>query len=140
MEPEIIKALYRASGAGVAIDLIVRGACSLKPGVPGVSDNIRVRSIIGRFLEHPRVFYFGSGGEPEVWLSSADWMERNFFRRVEVCFPVDSKPLQKRMWQDLQLYLEDNAQAWLLQRDGNYSRESPAEGESLISAQQKLPM
>ena len=122
VEPEIIKALYRASQAGVQIDLIVRGACSLKPGVPGVSDNIRVRSIVGRFLEHTRVFYFGSGGEPEVWLSSADWMERNFFRRVEVAFPILDKKHRERIVGELGAYLEDTAQTWLLQADGSYQR------------------
>ena len=136
VEPEIIKALYRASQAGVQIDLIVRGACSLKPGVPGISDNIRVRSIIGRFLEHPRVFYFGSGAEPEVWLSSADWMERNFFRRVEVAFPILDKKHKERIIGELNGYLEDTAQAWLLQADGSYQRpEIPAGAKGI---QQKL--
>jgi len=117
--------------------LVVRGACSLKPGVPGISDNIRVRSIIGRFLEHPRVFYFGNGGEPEVWLSSADWMERNFFRRVEVAFPILDKKLRERIISELNGYLEDTAQAWLLQADGTYQRpEKIAAGAKGI--QQKL--
>ncbi len=88
VEQQSIEALYRASRAGVKIDLIVRGVCALRPGVPGVSENIRVRSIVGRFLEHSRVFYFENGGEPELYCASADWMERNFFRRVEVAFPV----------------------------------------------------
>jgi len=136
VEPEIIKALYRASQAGVQIDLIVRGACSLKPGVPGISDNIRVRSIIGRFLEHPRVFYFGSGAEPEVWLSSADWMERNFFRRVEVAFPILDKKHKERIIGELNGYLEDTAQAWLLQADGTYQRPEIPPGAKGI--QQKL--
>ena len=137
MEPEIIKALYRASQAGVQIDLIVRGPCSLKPGVTGISDNIRVRSIIGRFLEHPRVVYFGNGGEPEVWLSSADWMERNFFRRVEVAFPVLDKKHKERVIADLNGYLEDKAQTWLLQADGTYQRPDkiPAGAQGI---QQKL--
>jgi polyphosphate kinase len=136
VEPEIIKALYKASQAGVSIDLIVRGACSLKPGVPGVSDNIRVRSIIGRFLEHPRVFYFGSGGEPEVWLSSADWMERNFFKRVEVAFPILDKKHRERIVGELHGYLEDTAQTWLLQADGTYQRARAEPGAKGI--QQKL--
>ncbi len=136
VEPEIIKALYRASQAGVSIDLIVRGACSLKPGVPGISDNIRVRSVIGRFLEHPRVFYFGSGSEPEVWLSSADWMERNFFRRVEVAFPILDKRHKERVIADLNGYLEDTAQTWLLRADGSYQRAEAAAGAKGI--QQKL--
>ncbi|HUR39951.1 MAG TPA: polyphosphate kinase 1, partial [Verrucomicrobiae bacterium] len=137
VEPEVIKALYRASQAGVSIDLIVRGPCSLKPGVPGISDNIRVRSIIGRFLEHPRVIYFGNAGsEPEVLLSSADWMERNFFRRVEVAFPVLDKKHRDRVIADLNGYLEDTAQAWLLQPDGTYQRAPTQPGAKGI--QQKL--
>ena len=136
VEPEIIKLLYRASQAGVEIDLVVRGACSLKPGVPGISDNIRVRSILGRFLEHPRVTYFGNGGEPEVWLSSADWMERNFFRRVEVAFPVLDKKHKERVIADLNGYLDDTAQTWLLRADGSYQRAEAAPGAKGI--QQKL--
>jgi polyphosphate kinase len=138
VEPELIRALYAASIAGVSIDLIVRGTCCLKPGLRGVSDNIRVRSVIGRFLEHTRVFYFQNGGNPEYWCASADWMERNFFRRVETCFPIDSKPLQKRIWQDLQLYLEDNSQAWELQADGDYRRVTPATVDVACSAQLRL--
>ena len=88
LEPEIIDALYGASQAGVKVDLIVRGVCALKPGVEGLSENIRVRSIVGRFLEHSRVFYFRNDGADDVWLSSADWMDRNFFRRIELAFPV----------------------------------------------------
>ena len=86
VEPQAIEALYRASCAGVKVDLIIRGVCALRPGVPGVSENIQVRSVVGRFLEHSRVFYFDNGGEPEMYCASADWMERNFFRRVEVGF------------------------------------------------------
>ncbi len=97
LEPEIIAALYEASKAGVEIDLIVRGVCALKPGVPGVSENIRVRSVVGRFLEHSRVFYFHNDGAEDVYLSSADWMDRNFFRRVEICFPVLDAKLKKRV-------------------------------------------
>jgi polyphosphate kinase len=136
VEPEIIKALYRASQAGVSIDLVVRGACSLKPGVPGVSDNIRVRSIVGRFLEHPRVFLFGNGGEPEVWLSSADWMERNFFRRVEVAFPILDKKHRERIIAELNGYLEDTVQTWRLAADGTYERAQAQPGAKGI--QQKL--
>ena len=97
LEPEIIAALYDASQAGVKIELIVRGVCALRPGVPGVSENIRVRSVLGRFLEHSRIFYFYNGGAEDVYLSSADWMDRNFFRRIEVCFPVLNKKLKKRL-------------------------------------------
>jgi polyphosphate kinase len=136
VEPEIIKALYRASQGGVQIDLVVRGACSLKPGLPGVSDNIRVRSVLGRFLEHPRVFCFGNGGDPEVWLSSADWMERNFFRRVEVAFPILDKKHRERIIAELESYLADTAQTWLLQPDGGYRRAEAAAGDKGI--QQKL--
>ena len=127
VEPQIIKALYLAAQAGVQIDLVVRGICSLRPGVPGVSDNIRVRSIIGRFLEHTRVFYFVNGEQPVVYLSSADWMGRNFFNRVETCFPVLDDPLAQRIMGDCKLYLEDNCQAWLLQSDGTYvQQKAPA--------------
>jgi polyphosphate kinase len=136
VEPEIVKALYRASQAGVSIDLIVRGACTLKPGLPGISENIRVRSIIGRFLEHPRVFYFGSGGDPEVWLSSADWMERNFFRRVEVAFPILDKKLKERIIGELNGYLDDTVQTWILQADGAWQRAASESGAKGI--QQKL--
>ncbi|MCI0749216.1 MAG: polyphosphate kinase 1 [Nevskiales bacterium] len=119
VEPDIIRALYKASQAGVSIDLVVRGMCSLRPGLPGISDTIRVRSIIGRFLEHTRVFYFGNDGEPEVWLASADWMERNFQRRVEVAFPILDKKHKERIIAELNGYLEDTAQSWVLQADGS---------------------
>lgn len=123
IEPQIIQALYRAATAGVAVDLLVRGVCALRPGVPGVSDNITVRSIIGRFLEHPRVFYFENAGEPLVYLSSADWMGRNFFNRVETCFPVEDQRLRKRVIKEaFQWYLADNTRAWLLDAEGRYTR------------------
>jgi polyphosphate kinase len=126
VDPQVIEALYRASRAGVRIDLIVRGLCALRPDVPGVSDNIRVRSIVGRFLEHSRVFYFlndsADGGESELYLASADWMERNFFRRVEIAFPVREKTHHDRILRDLDSYLSDNTQAWTLGRDGHYKR------------------
>ena len=126
VEPETIKALYEASQAGVQIDLIVRGMCSLQPGVPGLSDNIRVRSVIGRFLEHQRVFWFHNGGADEVWLSSADWMERNLLRRVEVAFPLRDQTIRERVMEHLLAYLADTAQSWLLQADGRYLRTEPA--------------
>ncbi len=138
VEPRIIAALYEAAAAGVSIDLIVRGICCLRPGVEGVSDNIRVRSIVGRFLEHTRAYYFHNGGTPEVWLSSADWMERNFFRRVETCFPVENRRLRERVVHELEIYLADNTQAWGLQPDGRYERARPGEGEAAVSAQTSL--
>ncbi len=126
VEPQIIEALYRASQAGVKIDLIIRGICCLRPGVKGVSENIRVRSIIGRFLEHTRIFYFLNDGAEEVWCSSADWMGRNFFRRVETCFPVEDRRLKQRVIREgLECYLADNTQAWVLRPDGSYQRCTP---------------
>lgn len=126
-EPELVRALYRASMAGVQVDLIVRGICSLRPGVPGVSDNIRVRSVIGRFLEHTRVYCFENAGEPEVYAASADWMERNLFHRVEICFPITVEKLRNRIINELEVYLQDNSQAWLLQRDGKHRRADPGD-------------
>lgn len=121
LEPQVIKALYQASQAGVKIELIVRGVCALRPGVKGLSENIRVRSIIGRFLEHTRIFYFLNQGAEDVYLSSADWMGRNFFQRVEVCFPLRDKRIKQQVIHEgLRLYLEDNQQAWLLRQDGQY--------------------
>ncbi|HEY9278654.1 MAG TPA: polyphosphate kinase 1 [Eoetvoesiella sp.] len=121
LEPIIIDELYKASQAGVKINLIIRGACALRPGLPGLSENIRVRSIIGRFLEHPRVFYFYSNGAENVYLSSADWMDRNFFRRVELGFPVLDKTLKKRVINEAFMYaLRDNQLAWRGQSDGSY--------------------
>ncbi len=122
VDPQVIEALYHASGAGVQIDLIVRGLCALRPGIPGVSENIRVRSIVGRFLEHSRVFFFGNDGASELYLASADWMERNFFRRVEIAFPVREQTHRERILRDLDSYLADNMQAWSLGRDGRYVR------------------
>lgn len=138
VEPKVIEALYEAARAGVEIDLIVRGMCCLRPGVPGVSERIRVRSIVGRFLEHARVYYFGNGGRPEVWLASADWMERNFFRRVELCFPVESRRLRDRVVEELEACLRDNSQAWVLGSEGRYRRLSPAADEKPFSVQQAL--
>ncbi|HSD69813.1 MAG TPA: polyphosphate kinase 1 [Woeseiaceae bacterium] len=134
IEPQIIDALYRASSAGVQIDLIVRGMCSLRPGVPGLSDNIRVRSIVGRFLEHSRIYYFRNGGDEEYFCSSADWMERNFFHRTEVCFPIRQRPLKERLKADLELFLADNCQAWKLLPDGSYEKIASGDDPS-ISAQ-----
>lgn len=135
VEREIIECLYRASQAGVRIDLIVRGMCALKPGVPALSENIRVRSVVGRFLEHSRVCYFENGGDVEMWCTSADWMERNFFRRVEVAFPVLRRTHCERIREDLDTYLRDNAQAWELKPDGTYER---IESDEIMSAQDAL--
>ncbi|WP_083704906.1 polyphosphate kinase 1 [Motiliproteus sp. MSK22-1] len=137
-EPRLIRALYRASQAGVQIDLIVRGMCSLRPGVKGVSENIRVRSIVGRFLEHNRTFYFSNDGEPQLYNASADLMERNMLHRVETCFPILNSKLAQRALRDLELYLSDNTQAWELKEDGSYQRCQLTEGAEPISAQQKL--
>lgn len=123
LEPETIATLYEASQAGVDIDLIVRGVCALRPGVKGLSENIRVRSVIGRLLEHHRIFYFWAEGEENVYLSSADWMERNFFRRIELCFPVRDPRLKKRVIAEgLRMYLADNQQAWEMDSNGTYHR------------------
>ena len=137
VEVQIIAALYEASRAGVKIELIVRGICALRPGIPGVSDNIRVRSVIGRLLEHSRVFLFSNDDAPEVYLSSADWMGRNFFSRIEVCFPVEDKRLRDRVIKEgLELYLHDNARAWELRSDGSYHRVRG--GGRVRDAQQQL--
>ncbi|MEQ1774407.1 MAG: polyphosphate kinase 1 [Burkholderiales bacterium] len=137
VEPEVIAALYAASKAGVQIDLIVRGVCALRPGVAGASENIRVRSIIGRFLEHSRVFYFHNGGEENIYLSSADWMGRNFFGRVEICFPVLDAALKRRIIDEgLMSYLDDKAPAWCMDEHGQY-RLSPDKGK-VSGAQQVL--
>jgi polyphosphate kinase len=138
VEPEVIRALYEASIAGVHVDLIVRGICCLKPGIPGVSDNIRVRSIVGRFLEHSRCYYFHNNGDEEVFCSSADWMDRNLFRRIEIMFPIADPALKRRLIADLDVYLADNTQAWELQPDGSYVQRNPAEGEEAVCAQISL--
>jgi polyphosphate kinase len=141
-EPGVIRALYEASQAGVQIDLVVRGMTSLRPGVAGVSDNIRLRSVIGRFLEHTRVYYFlndgPNGREEELYASSADWMERNLLHRVETCFPIKDKKLRKKVMAELDLYLQDNFAAWELQADGKYQRVSPADDGEANDAQQIL--
>ncbi|MBS3953291.1 MAG: polyphosphate kinase 1 [Methylomicrobium sp.] len=138
VEEQLIKALYRASQAGVKVQLIVRGICCLRPGIPGVSDNIEVRSIIGRFLEHARVYAFENDGNQEIFVSSADIMNRNMFRRVEACFPIENKKLHQRIRNDLALYLSDNSQAWQLQSDGRYVQLTPGEGQEEVRAQTEL--
>lgn len=135
VEQEMIQALYRASMAGVKVDLIVRGICCLRPGVAGLSENIHVRSIIGRFLEHTRVFYFENGGDYEVWAGSADLMKRNLLRRVETCFPIESKKLRERILNDLEIYLADNSQAWILNAEGRYNRVERPASEEPVAAQ-----
>ena len=137
VDPQSIEALYKASCAGVRVDLIVRGVCALRPGIPGVSENIRVRSIVGRFLEHSRVFHFENGGSPEMYCASADWMERNFFRRVEVAFPIRRDVHRARILHDLETYLADDTQAWDLGRDGMYSKVETSK-ESPTSSQAQL--
>ena len=139
IEKDVIKALYRASQAGVRVQLIVRGICSLRPGVPGVSENISVRSVVGRFLEHARVFLFENNGDRRVYLSSADWMGRNFFSRVETCFPIDNPKIRRAVIErGLQPYLRDNNNAWLLQEDGSYKRTVRGDDEKRICAQELL--
>jgi polyphosphate kinase len=138
VEPKIIRALFEASQAGVEVDLLVRGICCLRPGIPGVSERIRVRSIVGRFLEHSRIFHFHAGGDDVVLCASADWMGRNFFRRVETCFPIEEPAMKKRILKELNAYLRDNTQAWELGADGEYTRLAPAEGEAPRSAQRDL--
>jgi polyphosphate kinase len=129
VDPDTILALYRASTAGAEIDLIVRGVCCLRAGLPGVSEHITVRSIIGRFLEHSRIFYFGNAGSPEYYLGSADWMPRNFDRRVETIAPIDDVALHACIGSLLQTCLADNRQAWLLQSDGTYVQQRPTANE-----------
>jgi polyphosphate kinase len=138
VDPHLVRALYRASQSGVRIDLIVRGMCSLKPGIPGISENIRVRSIVGRFLEHSRVFYFFADGEERVYCASADWMERNMRERIEICFPIEDDRLRSRLIENLELSLADNVDAWLLAADGDYRRAGRAKGEKSVSSQQSL--
>ncbi len=145
-EPGIIAALYKASQAGVSVDLLVRGVCGLRPGVPGVSENIQVRSIIGRFLEHSRVYYFHANGAEVIYCSSADWMNRNFFRRVEVAFPIEDPVLKQRVYVEaIGGSLEDNTQAWVLQPNATYERSSgggkgrAAQAQLLAALSEKQP-
>jgi polyphosphate kinase len=135
MEDEVItEALYEASRVGVPVTLFVRGFCSLKPGVKGLSENIKVISVIGRFLEHSRVFFFGNGSENpqdgEYYIGSADWMHRNLHNRVELVTPIFDSKLKEKLWDFLVIMKEDNRQAWYLQEDGTYVQRVPAEGEA----------
>ena len=139
LEEAVIKALYSASQAGVKIDLVVRGACALRPGVKGLSENIRVRSIVGRFLEHSRVWYFENDGNEDVYLSSADWMGRNLFRRIEIAFPVLDQELKARVIAEgLKPYIADNRDAWELTAEGSYQRLRAKGRSPSLSAQQEL--
>jgi polyphosphate kinase len=135
---DIIKNLYQASQAGVEIDLIIRGMCCLLPGIPGVSENIRVISIVGRYLEHSRIFHFHNNGQEEVFIGSADWMERNLDRRVEAVTPIEDPACSKELKEVLDILLQDNRQAWDLQADGSYIRRRPGQNEPEHSAQNLL--
>jgi len=138
-EASVIRTLYEAAMAGVEIDLIIRGTCGLKPGLPGISERIRVRSVVGRFLEHSRVFYFGNNDAPELYCASADWLDRNLHRRVEVGFPILDEALMKRVYrEELETYLKDNSQAWMLKSDGTYQRATRAPGEPVHAAQLEI--
>jgi polyphosphate kinase len=136
LEPAVVQALYRASQAGVKIDLICRGICALRPGLAGISENIRTISIVDRFLEHSRIFYFGNGGDPQLYIGSADWMDRNLSRRVEVVFPIDPPDLRQRLVEILQTTLADNVKARELLPDGSYRRVQPEAGQPLIRSQE----
>lgn len=138
VDAEMIRALYEASTVGVKIDLIIRGMCSLRPGLPGISENIQVRSVIGHFLEHDRVIYFKNDVSPEVYISSADWMERNLYRRVEIATPIENKAIQERIISELEYYLLDNTQAWIMKHDGTYTKASPENGKEAFIAQEKF--
>src|SRR5205823_5353677 len=139
LEPAVVQALYRASQAGVKIDLICRGICSLRPGLPGISENIRVRSIVDRFLEHSRIFYFGNGGDEQVYIGSADWMDRNLSRRVEVVFPIEQPDLKSRLINEvLATSLADNVKARELLPDGTWRRVLPKEGEAPLRSQARF--
>jgi polyphosphate kinase len=137
-DPEIVRALYSASASGVEIDLLVRGVCRLRPGLPGLSERIRVVSIVGRFLEHARIFYFANAGEEEYFIGSADWMSRNLDRRVEAAVPVEAPALRDDLRSILETQLADNRQAWELLADGSYRRRTPAPGEEVRASQRRL--
>jgi polyphosphate kinase len=144
-DPELIQALCEAGCAGVPVDLVVRGFCCLRPGVPGCSEGIRIRSIIGRFLEHSRIFHFAAGHEDpvegEFYIGSADWMFRNLSRRVEVVTPVTSRAPKEKLWEFLDISLRDRRQAWILNSDGSYSQlrpEGPADGPETIGTHEAM--
>jgi polyphosphate kinase len=136
---QTIRALYRASQAGVQIDLIVRGICCLLPGIPGVSENIRVRSILDRFLEHSRIYYFHNGGEPEIYSGSADWMPRNFKKRAEILYPIRDEAIKTRIIDEiLMTYLKDNVKARIMQPDGSYQRVKRSANDKEVRSQSAL--
>lgn len=135
VDPEIIQLLYKASMVGVKVDLIVRGICCLRPGIPGISEKIRVKSIVGRFLEHCRIFYFKYQGESRIWMGSADLMQRNLDRRVELVFPVHKKEIKQRLRFIIQILLDDNTKSRQMDAEGNYRRIKPARGEVRVDAQ-----
>lgn len=137
-DTEVIDALYDASRAGVRVELNIRGICMLVPGVEGMSENIRVVSIVDRYLEHARAFYFFNGGTPEAYLSSADWMVRNLEKRVELLFPVEDPSLRAKILRMLEIHMGDNSNAFELQSDGSYERCRPAEGEARTNGQAEL--
>ena len=136
-DKEIIAALYEASAAGVEIDLIIRGICCLKVGIPGVSETIRVRSIVGNFLEHSRIFYFHNNGQPEVYMGSADWMPRNLDRRVEILFPVEDEELQGSVRHILDVELSDNVKSHILTKEGTYEK-IDKRGKALVNSQEQF--
>ncbi len=138
-DKDIIMALYEASMAGVRIDLIIRGICCLKTGIPGISDNITVRSVVGRFLEHSRIFYFENAGTSEVYCGSADWMPRNLERRVEILFPIEEEELKERVCHILDIMLKDTLKARIMDEEGLYGR-IDKRGKELISCQQEFCM
>jgi len=135
-EGQVIEALYKASQAGVKIELIIRGICCLRPGIEGISDNIRVRSIIGRFLEHSRIYYFYNEGDPKIYCSSADLMERNFNHRVETCFPIlDPSLIKRALTEGLNTFISDNVQSWILNNKGEYTLSTPGKSTPKMAQQ-----
>ena len=137
-DPEMVRELYEASMAGVDIDLVVRGICRLRPGIEGVSENIDVYSVVGRFLEHSRIFYFHNGGHPDYYIGSADWMTRNLDRRVEAVAPVEDPLLRENLQTILEIMLSDNRKRWRMDADGNYEQLRPADGEPVRNTHQRL--
>src|SRR5262252_4874905 len=144
-DPELIEAICEAASAGVPVDLIIRGFCCLRPGIPGLTEGIRVRSIIGRFLEHSRIFHFAAGHEDpvdgEFYIGSADWMHRNLSGRIEVVTPILARPLKKKLWDVLDTCMRDRRQAWVMNQEGSYTRlqpESDADGPANVGTHQYL--